>query len=110
MKRKRTDTAALDILTEILRRPEWPSGADFLEWCAEIVASTGRDIVNGPHDPDCDCGKCFALEEIDELEGDIEQLEGLLAETNDVDEVRWMAEDLGEYKARLAVLQKEVEA
>jgi hypothetical protein len=38
------DARALDALTLILREDPWPSGADFLDWCAEIVTATGRDI------------------------------------------------------------------
>lgn len=44
------DAAALDELAGYLRRPAWPSGADFMEWCASIVASTGRDLENGETD------------------------------------------------------------
>lgn len=44
------DARALDELAGILRRPTWPSGADFLVWCAEIVAGSGRDLQNGRTD------------------------------------------------------------
>jgi hypothetical protein len=37
------DAKALDALTLILREDPWPSGADFLDWCNEIVSATGRD-------------------------------------------------------------------
>lgn len=39
-----TDQEALDRLSAILTTngEPWPSGADFLEWCAEIVRATGR--------------------------------------------------------------------
>ena len=45
-----TDAEVLDALCSYLRRKEWGSGADFLEWTARLVKSTGRDIVNGPTD------------------------------------------------------------
>ena len=38
------DAAALDRLSAILTThgEPWPSGADFIDWCAEIVRTTGR--------------------------------------------------------------------
>jgi len=38
------DADALDELSRILTTngERWPSGADFIEWCAEIVRATGR--------------------------------------------------------------------
>lgn len=44
MPRTITDQEALDRLSAILTTngEPWPSGADFLEWCAEIVRATGR--------------------------------------------------------------------
>jgi len=40
------DKQALDTLCEILStgNKPWPSGADFLDWTAEIVRQTGRVI------------------------------------------------------------------
>lgn len=52
-----TDAEALDRLSDILTGKDddddaigapmprqWPRGADFIEWCAEIVKSTGRPV------------------------------------------------------------------
>lgn len=43
------DAKALDRIAALLRREEWSSGADMLEWIAEIVSDV-RDIVNGTDD------------------------------------------------------------
>lgn len=51
--RQHPDARALDRLAEILRQDPWPSGTDFLDYCAEIVRATGRDIDTPmPPDPD----------------------------------------------------------
>lgn len=41
------DALVLDYLSAVLDTPgdePWPSGADFLDWCAEAVALTGRPV------------------------------------------------------------------
>lgn len=38
------DAYAIDCLAEVLRRPTWPSGADFLDFAAVLVRGTGRVI------------------------------------------------------------------